>query len=81
MIPELLVAEANLSFALNTRLFALIPPPPESRVKSQIRPVEEDPGMVGALLLVPVIVAGFALSWAFGWYVVPEIQRYLGFRL
>ena len=77
-VSESLVAEANLSFALNTRLFSLILPP-ANPVKSQIRSVGDDAGMVGALLLVPVIIAGFAAFWAFWYFVAPEIPGYLGF--
>lgn len=78
LFAERLVAEANLSFALNTRLFALVPPPKPGSKVSQIKPVPADADMTGALLLVPGIIIGFALSWAFGWYAVPELRRLIG---
>lgn len=78
------MAEANLAFALNTRLFALVPPPPAksastSGAQTRTGPPPTMPSMDGGLGLVPMMLIGFCMSWAVGHYVMPEIYRILGF--
>lgn len=86
---ERLVAEANLSFALNTSLFALVPPPPSkakaARGSAKIEPPEQQrtPEQLRAQLdsnfgLIPTMIIGFAFSWAVGKFVLPEVYARLG---
>lgn len=73
------MAEANLSFALNTRLFALVPPPDKTQqANAATRPRHPMPEMPDGLGTVPMMAIGFALSFAVGRYVMPEIYRLLG---
>jgi hypothetical protein len=83
---ERLVAEANLSFALNTSLFALVPPPPPKAAQASTRveaPTERTPEQLRAQLdsnfgLIPTMIFGFGLSWAVGKFVLPEVYARLG---
>jgi hypothetical protein len=76
------VAEANLSFALNTSLFALISPPP-AKAKSLAGTRLSNPEQLRSQLdgnfgTIPLCLFAFGLSLAVSKYVLPQIYDLLG---
>jgi hypothetical protein len=79
------VTEANLSFALNTSLFALVPPPPSksSAGAKQVPPAIRNPEQLRGQLdgnfgTIPLCLFAFGLSMAVSKYVLPQIYTLLG---
>ena len=82
---ERLVAEANLSFALNTSLFALVPPPPAKsstgtrQVPPALQNVEQLRGQLdGNFGTIPMCLFAFGVSLAVSKYILPQIYDRLG---
>jgi hypothetical protein len=83
---ERLVAEANLSFGLNTSLFSLVPAPQKGQAQpsAQVLPPDQrTPEQLRAQLdsnfgLIPMMLFGFGISWAVGKFILPQIYDILG---
>jgi hypothetical protein len=70
---ERLVAEANLSFALNTSLFSLVPAPQKGQAQPSaqvLSPDQRTPEQLRAQL--------DRISWAVGKFILPQIYDILG---
>jgi hypothetical protein len=78
------VAEANLSFALNTSLFALVTPPPAPvKAKSSAATKLSNPEQLRSQLdgnfgTIPLCLFAFGLSLAVSKYALPQIYDLLG---
>jgi hypothetical protein len=82
---ERLVAEANLSFALNTSLFALVPPPPAKssagtrQMPPNFRSADQLRGQLdGNFGTVPMMFFAFGLSLLVSKFLLPQIYDLLG---
>jgi hypothetical protein len=79
------VAEANLSFALNTNLFSLVPPPPakSSGATKEATPPLRTPDQLRGQLdgnfgTIPMMLFAFAISVLVSKYLLPQIYDQLG---
>ena len=83
---ERLVAEANLSFALNTSLFALVPPPPvkssagtKQATPPNLKTADQLRGQLdGNFGTIPMMLFAFGLSVCVSKYLLPQIYDRLG---
>ena len=83
---ERLVAEANLSFALNTSLFALVPPPPakssagiKGAAPPAFRTADELRGQLdGNFGTVPMMFFAFGVSLLVSKFLLPQIYDMMG---
>lgn len=83
---ERLVAEANLSFALNTSLFALVPPPPaktsagsKGAAPPNFRTADELRGQLdGNFGTIPMMFFAFGVSLLVSKFLLPQIYDMLG---
>ena len=81
-----MVAEANLSFALNTSLFALVPPPPaksSAGTRGAVRPAFRTPdelrGQIdGNFGTIPMMFFAFGVSLLVSKFLLPQIYDILG---
>jgi hypothetical protein len=75
------VAEANLSFALNTSLFALVSPPAKAKSSASTKlsnPEQLRSQLDGNFGTIPLCLFAFGLSLAVSKYVLPQIYDLLG---